>query len=151
MMFCNHLCSKTAAVCEPSDIGPGYAVRHVHLTNQGLPQVLLSNRSAWLYHMGLKCWMCMADPAFSASPFTSFLALNNTLQGQPLCLYSLPCKCCYAVYAATCLVACLGLHGPCLTPCTLPILNPMAIRGYIQTASHTFNCSACLQQANFHK
>lgn len=64
----------------------GYAVRHVHLSKQGMPQVLLSNRSAWLYHMDLRCWMCLADPAFSASPFTSLLPLTTTLQGQPFCV-----------------------------------------------------------------
>ncbi len=66
----------------------GGAVRHVQLTREGTPQALLSNRSAWLYHAGLACWLCLADAAFAASPFTSLLPLNPALQGTASQLFA---------------------------------------------------------------
>lgn len=59
------------------------AVRHVQLGKEGAPQAILSNRTAWLYHSGLACWLCLADSAFASSPFTSLLPLNPALQGTP--------------------------------------------------------------------
>lgn len=59
------------------------AVRHVQLGKDGAPQAILSNRTAWLYHSGLACWLCLADSAFASSPFTSLLPLNPALQGTP--------------------------------------------------------------------
>jgi len=58
------------------------AVRQVQLSKDGAVHALLSNRSAWLYHTGLACWLCLADSAFAASPFTSLLPLNPALQGN---------------------------------------------------------------------
>lgn len=58
------------------------AVRQVQLSRGGAVQALLSNRTAWLYHTGLACWLCLADSAFAASPFTSLLPLNPALQGK---------------------------------------------------------------------
>ena len=58
------------------------AVRQVQLSRGGAVQALLSNRTAWLYHTGLACWLCLADSAFAASPFTSLLPLNPALQGD---------------------------------------------------------------------
>ena len=58
------------------------AVRQVQLSRGGAVQALLSNRTAWLYHTGLACWLCLADSAFAASPFTSLLPLSPALQGN---------------------------------------------------------------------
>jgi len=58
------------------------AVRQVQLSKDGAVHALLSNRSAWLYHTGLACWLCLADSAFAASPFTSLLPFNPALQGN---------------------------------------------------------------------
>lgn len=52
------------------------------MSKDGAVHALLSNRSAWLYHTGLACWLCLADSAFAASPFTSLLPLNPALQGN---------------------------------------------------------------------
>ena len=58
------------------------AVRQVQLSKDGGVHALLSNRTAWLWHTGLACWLCLADSAFAASPFTSLLPLNPALQGN---------------------------------------------------------------------
>lgn len=58
------------------------AVRQVQLSKSGVPQAVMSNRTAWLYHTGLASWLCLADSAFAASPFTSLLPLNPALQGK---------------------------------------------------------------------
>ncbi|KAL0026450.1 hypothetical protein WJX79_010832 [Trebouxia sp. C0005] len=60
----------------------GTAVRQVQLSKDGGVHALLSNRTAWLWHTGLACWLCLADSAFAASPFTSLLPLNPALQGD---------------------------------------------------------------------
>lgn len=88
----------------------GCAVRQVQLSKEGAPQAILSNRTAWLYHSGLACWLCLADSAFASSPFTSLLPLNPSLQGtqppSPPLLFLLPCR------ASHCCM--LGLFTVCL-------------------------------------
>jgi len=40
----------------------------------GAPLVVLSNCTAYTFHRGMRCWMCLADTAFPASAFHSSLA-----------------------------------------------------------------------------
>ena len=54
------------------------------MSKDGAVHALMSNRTAWLWHEQLACWMCLADPAFAASPFTSLLPLNLASQGDSL-------------------------------------------------------------------
>mmetsp|Transcript_3647 Transcript_3647/g.10485 ORF Transcript_3647/g.10485 Transcript_3647/m.10485 type:complete len:952 (-) Transcript_3647:137-2992(-) len=68
---------QQALMCE-AELGPVFAMaggKHrvvdMDLSSKGEPVVILSNRSAYLLHSGMRAWMHVADDRFPSTPFHS--------------------------------------------------------------------------------
>lgn len=55
----------------------------MRISAAGAPLAVLSNRSAYCFHRGMRCWMCLADSSFPASAFASVLAPSAASAGAP--------------------------------------------------------------------
>ena len=51
-------------------------------SKSGCPLVVLATRHAYLFDMGMKCWLRIADDCFPASNFTSSLNLGSVQGGE---------------------------------------------------------------------
>ena len=60
----------------------GAAVAHARLSEKGKPLVIMADGSAYLLNLDLRAWICVVDPDFAVSAFTSRLP-GSQPPGQP--------------------------------------------------------------------